>query len=55
MVARFKKELGGKARVIATGGWAERLAKETRIFDAVDANLTLTGLRLIHEMHMRRD
>ena len=55
MVARFRKELGGKARVIATGGWAERLAKETRIFDAVDANLTLTGLRLIHEMHMRRD
>ena len=50
MVARFKKELGGPARVIATGGWAERLAKETRIFDAVDQNLTLTGLRLIHEM-----
>lgn len=55
MVARFRKELGGKARVIATGGWAERLAKETRIFDAVDANLTLTGLRLIHEMRTRRD
>jgi type III pantothenate kinase len=50
MVARFKKELGGTARVIATGGWAERLAKETRIFDAVDQNLTLTGLRLIHGM-----
>jgi type III pantothenate kinase len=53
MVARFKKELGGKARVIATGGWAHRLARETRIFDAVDENLTLTGLRLIHEMHVR--
>jgi type III pantothenate kinase len=50
MVARFKKELGGQARVIATGGWAERLAKETRVFDAVDQNLTLTGLRLIHAM-----
>jgi type III pantothenate kinase len=50
MVARFKRELGGQARVIATGGWAERLAKETRVFDAVDPNLTLTGLRLIHEM-----
>lgn len=53
MVARFKKELGGKARVIATGGWAHRLARETRIFDAVDENLTLTGLRLIHEMNAR--
>ena len=53
MVARFKAELGGKARVIATGGYAELLSKETNVFDAVDANLTLTGLRLIHENHMR--
>jgi type III pantothenate kinase len=53
MVARFKKELGGEARVIATGGWAQLLAKETQVFDAVDTNLTLTGLRLIHEMHQR--
>ena len=55
MVARFQKELGGKARVIATGGWAERLARETNVFDAVDENLTLTGLRLIHDMNTRRD
>ena len=53
MVARFQKELGGGARVIATGGWADRLAKETQIFDAVDQNLTLTGLRLLHEMNRR--
>ncbi len=51
MVARFQKELGGNARVIATGGWAELLAKETQVFDAVDQNLTLTGLRLLHERH----
>ena len=55
MVARFKKELGGQARVIATGGWAGRLARETNVFDAVDENLTLTGLRLIYEMNVRRD
>jgi type III pantothenate kinase len=53
MVARFKRELGGRARVIATGGWANRLAKETTVFDAVDENLTLTGLRLLHEMNAR--
>jgi type III pantothenate kinase len=53
MVERFKRELGGQARVIATGGWAPLLAKETRVFDAVDPNLTLTGLRLIHESHAR--
>ena len=57
MVARFQKELGGNARVIATGGWAELLAKETQVFDAVDQNLTLTGLRILHEQHAgaRRD
>lgn len=55
MVARFKTELGGTARVIATGGWAQRLARETMVFDAVDENLTLTGLRLIHDMNTRRD
>lgn len=53
MVARFKKELGGSARVIATGGWAELLARETDVFDAVDQNLTLTGLQIIHEMNAR--
>ncbi|MEX2227852.1 MAG: type III pantothenate kinase [Dehalococcoidia bacterium] len=51
MVARFKKELAGTARVIATGGWAHRLAQETQVFDAVDENLTLTGLRIIHDRH----
>ena len=55
MVVRFKKELGGSARVIATGGWAELLARETHVFDAVDLNLTLTGLRLIHAMNTRKD
>lgn len=55
MVARFQRELGGKARVIATGGWAERVAKETHVFDAVDQDLTLIGLRLLHEMNTRRD
>ena len=49
MVARFKKELGPDTRVIATGGWAEVLARETAVIDAVDLDLTLTGLRLIYE------
>jgi type III pantothenate kinase len=53
MVARFKSELGGSARVIATGGWSQLIAKETDVFDAVDLDLTLTGLRLIHESHTK--
>lgn len=49
MVTRFKQELGGQAKVVGTGGWAELLARETDVFDVVDPDLTLHGLRLIYE------
>ena len=49
MVARFKEELGGSAKVVATGGWAELFAQETAVIDVVDIDLTLHGLRLIYE------
>jgi type III pantothenate kinase len=51
MVARFKKELGGSARVIGTGGWSELFSRETDVFDVVDPDLTLHGLRLIYELN----
>jgi type III pantothenate kinase len=51
MVARFDKELGGGSKVIATGGLARVVADEVGVFDTVDPNLTLTGLRLIHSMN----
>ena len=50
MVARFDRELGGGATVVATGGMAHIIEKEAGIFDDVNPDLTLTGLRLIHEM-----
>jgi len=49
MVSRIQQELGVKTRVIATGGYAELLAKETKMIDIVDHYLTLIGLRVIHE------
>jgi type III pantothenate kinase len=51
IVGRIKEELGGAAKVIGTGGWAEIIARETKVIDTVDKDLTLTGLRLIHEMN----
>jgi len=48
MVARIQQELGEKAKVVATGGYAELISKETRVFDVVNPNLTLLGLRLIY-------
>ncbi len=51
MVARMQKELEEKAKVVATGGYAELLAEETSAIDVVNPNLTLIGLRLIYLMN----
>jgi len=51
IVRRFKEELGGEAKVVATGGWAELVAQETDVIDVVDTDLTLMGLRFIYEMN----
>jgi type III pantothenate kinase len=53
MIARFRKELGDDARVVATGGQAVLMAKETKMFDYVNPDLTLIGLRLIHELNQQ--
>ena len=47
MITRIQQELGEKAMVVATGGWSTLMAKETAVFDVVNPNLTLIGLRLI--------
>jgi type III pantothenate kinase len=51
IVERFQKELGGGAHVIGTGGYAPIIARETSVIEAVNINLTLVGLRLIHELN----
>jgi len=51
MIARIQQELGEKAKVLATGGCAELIAKETAVIDVVNPNLTLIGLRLIYLMN----
>jgi type III pantothenate kinase len=47
LIARLRAEIGRPAKVIATGGLALLFDKHTEIFDAVDTDLTLTGLALI--------
>ena len=51
IVGRIQAELPSKATVIATGGYVELLAAETKIFDAINQDLTLYGLHLIYYMN----
>lgn len=55
IVARIQQEMGGKAKVVATGGYAELLARETPVIEVVNPDLTLVGLRLIYEMNKVKD
>jgi type III pantothenate kinase len=48
MVARMVAELGGTAKVVATGGQAALVADLTHVIGATDPLLTLEGLRLIY-------
>ncbi len=51
MVARFRIELGPQMKVIATGGLAEIIARETDVLEIIAPWLTLDGLRIIWEMN----
>ena len=51
MVARFRSELGSDMKVIATGGLAEVVAKETKVIDIIAPWLTLEGLRILWKLN----
>ena len=51
IIARIQQELGEKAKVVATGGYAGLIARETSVIEAVNPDLTLIGLRLIYLMN----
>jgi type III pantothenate kinase len=54
LVERIREELGEKAMVIATGGYANLIAKESKTIDKVNNELTLYGVKLIHDMNRER-
>jgi type III pantothenate kinase len=53
LTERMKRELGRPATVVATGGLATLFAKHTKVFDAIEPDLTIQGLSLLYDMAVR--
>lgn len=51
IVTRIQEELGEKAIVVATGGYANIIAGETKVIDEVNPDLTLLGIKVIHNLN----
>ena len=51
IVERIQAELGEKAIVVATGGYAGIIAKESKTINKVNPDLTLIGIKLIHDLN----
>ena len=49
MVRRIREELGTPARVIATGGLSQIIARHTTVIEACEPSLVLDGIRMIYE------
>ncbi len=47
MVARFRREIGSTAHVVATGGLASLISPHTEVIEAEEPWLTLEGLKII--------
>ena len=54
IVERMRAEVDFPLRVVATGGLAALLAKDSRTIEDCDEMLTLTGLRIIYDRERRR-
>lgn len=50
LVTRLKAEVGRPVKVVATGGLATLFDKHTQAFDAIEPDLTIQGLSLLHDM-----
>lgn len=52
LVSKLKAELGFPCETIATGGLATLIAAHAKSIDSIDEQITLEGLRLLHERNV---
>ncbi len=55
IVRRIGRELGETPLTIATGGFSEIIAKETKCIDVIDKMLTLNGLKYLYDLNCSED
>jgi type III pantothenate kinase len=53
LAERIKREVGRPVTVVATGGLATLFDKHTKVFDAIEPDLTIQGLSLLYDMATR--
>jgi len=53
LAERIKRELGRPVTVVTTGGLATLFDKHTKVFDAIEPDLTIQGLSLLYAMATR--
>ncbi len=53
IVRRMKKELGGKATVVATGDYAALICNDVPSVDHINPDLTFIGLKLLYELNQK--
>jgi type III pantothenate kinase len=53
IVRRFKTEMGGNPKVIATGGLARLIAQETSEIDEINSLLALIGLNILYKKNAK--
>ena len=53
LTERIKRELGRPVTVVGTGGLASLFDKHTKVFDAIEPDLTIQGLSLLYDSTTR--
>ena len=51
LAARMKAEVGRPTKVIATGGLATLFERHSKVFDAIEPDLTIQGLGILYRRH----